>query len=599
LPPSLPVREPQYVAGAPLAPHRATMIDHLEAWAAQTPQRPFLAERNAAGDWEQIDYGTMLARTRRVAQGLLDAGASVERPIAIVAENSIAHALALFGAQYAGVPTASIAPATARAGGERFSAILAQLTPAAIVDSDLHAYDVAPRDSVDAARATIGPDTIAKIVFTSGSTGEPKGVITTQRMLCANQQSIVQIWHFAREPQTLVDWLPWHHVYGGNKVLGLALASGGTLWIDAGKPTPDGFATTVRNLREIAPTAYFSVPHGLALLAAAVTNDDRLAASLFARTAILCNAGAAVSEHVAARLRERARAIGRDVPLVSCWGTTETAPMATALADLGDPRETIGIAVPGVTIKLAPVEGGDELRVRGPNVTPGYWRDPERTAAAFDAEGFYCSGDAGALIDARSFRFDGRIAENFKLSSATWVNVVSVRSRFLELAAPLVEDIVLSGEGRDELGALVFLDPRVAQGLSTDRIAATLTAALRAARSLPSATIARALVATPPPDQLERTAKGTLNGRAVLKRRSAEVERLHAITPDAAVIWLGRGTVMGMDDTKKGTETDDRVRENRSPAPAPAIDPKHDDRSPLDVAFPPPDSVHNAEQGDR
>jgi len=587
------------VAGAPLAHHRATMIDHLEAWASATPQQPFLAERNAAGDWEQIDYATMLARTRRIAQGMLDAGASRERPIAIVAENSIAHALALFGAQYAGVPAASIAPATARAGGERFSAMLAQLTPAAIVDSDLRAYDVAPRDSVDAARAAIGPDTIAKIVFTSGSTGAPKGVITTQRMLCANQQSIVQLWPFAREPQTLVDWLPWHHVYGGNKVLGLALASGGTLWIDAGKPTPGGFATTVRNLREIAPTAYFSVPRGLALLAAAVTEDDRLAASLFARAAILCNAGAAVSEHVAAMLRDRSRAIGRDVPLVSCWGTTETAPMATALADLGDRRETIGIAVPGVTMKLASVDGRDELRVRGPNVTPGYWRDPERTAAAFDAEGFYCSGDAGALIDARSFRFDGRIAENFKLSSATWVNVANVRSRFLEAAAPLVEDIVLSGEGRDALGALVFLDSTVAEGLSPDGITAALSAALRAARSLPSATIARALVATQPPDQMERTAKGTLNQRAVLERRFAEIERLHAVAPDAAVICLGAGTVVSMDDTTKRTETDDRVRENRHPAPAPAVDPEHDDRSPLDVAFPPPDSVQDTEQGDR
>ena len=542
----MPLNAARVLHGAPLDAYASTMIDHLEHWAATTPASAFLAERSANGSWTTIDFSTMLDRTRRVAQGLLDAGASSERPVAIVAENGIAHALVLFGAQYAGVPAASLAPAMASAGGARLAALLALLTPAIVIDETVAALDVAPRAQVDAARRAIGPDTIAKIVFTSGSTGLPKGVVTTQRMLCANQQSLAQLWPEMRAPQTLVDWLPWHHVYGGNKVLGLALASGGTLYIDAGKPTAQAFPTTVRNVREIAPTAYFSVPRGFTLLAAALEGDPLLGASLFARTALLCNAGAALSENVARTLRRHARSHGRAVPIVSCWGTTETAPMATALADLSDKRATVGSAVPGVSIKLAPLDGRDELRVRGPSVTPGYWRDPARTAAAFDEDGYYCSGDAGSLVDERNLRLGGRIAENFKLSSATWVDVEAVRTRFLETVGPLVEDVVLSGEGHEALGALVFLDPSTAASLSSGEIRARIGAALSAARSVPSATIARALIVTdalPTPE--ERTAKGTLDARAVLAHRRASVERLHACEPDSAIIGLAPGTSPG------------------------------------------------------
>lgn len=542
----MPLNAARVLHGAPLDAYVPTMIDHLEHWATTTPTSTFLAERSENGSWTTIDFATMLERTRRIAQGFLDAGASGERPVAIVAENSIAHALALFGAQYAGVPAASLAPATASAGGSRFAEILAHLTPIAVIDETIATFDVTPHARVDAARRAIGPDTIAKIVFTSGSTGVPKGVITTQRMLCANQASLAQLWPFTREPQTLVDWLPWHHVYGGNKILGLALASGGTLYIDAGKPTAQAFEATIRNLREIAPTAYFSVPRGFTLLAAALADDPLLGASLFARTALLCNAGAALSETVAMTLRRHARAHGRAVPLVSCWGTTETAPMATALADLSDTRGTIGSAVPGVSIKLAPLDGRDELRVRGPSVTPGYWRDPARTAAAFDEEGYYCSGDAGSLIDEQNLRLEGRIAENFKLATATWVNVEAVRTRFLEAVGPLVEDIVLSGEGREWIGALVFIDPSAAAGLSTDALRARIGAALGAASSVSSGTIARALVVTDaPPTTAERTAKGTLNARAVLANRRTWVERLHASEPDSAIIGLLPGTTRG------------------------------------------------------
>ncbi len=529
--------------GAPLEAHAPTMIDHLERWAAETPTRVFLAERTGSESWESIDYATMLARTIRIAQGLLDAGASLERPVAIVSENSIAHALAVFGAQFAGVPAAPIAPATAVAGGERFEAIVAALTPIAILGDDLSAYDMQAGVRALAARRTIGPDTIAKIIFTSGSTGPPKGVITTQRMLCANQQSIAQLWPFAREPQTLVDWLPWHHVYGGNKVLGLALASGGTLYIDGGKPTADGLAITIRNLREIAPTAYFSVPRGYTMLAEAIANDRSLAASLFGRTALLCNAGAALSDRVADTLRAHARAHGRDVPIVSCWGTTETAPMATAPSNVQDARATIGGPVPGVTVKLQPQDGRNELRVRGPSVTPGYWRDPARTADAFDAQGFYCSGDAGAPIDEMNLRFEGRIGENFKLSSATWVNVSAVRARFLEAIGPLVEDVVLSGEDRERIGALVFLDPGQSASYSQEEIARQIAAALSACAGPDSASIARAIaIAEPPRSAAERTAKGTLNAREVLGRRAAILARLHAENPDGEIICRAQGT---------------------------------------------------------
>jgi feruloyl-CoA synthase len=552
-------------AEVPLGPYPERVTDDLERWAGERPDATFLAERRGDG-WRTIAFGAMLRRARVVAAGLLARGGSPDAPLAVIAPNGIEHAVVVLAAMYAGIPVSPISTGYAQPGSDpaRLRALLDVLMPfAAFVPDPSQAVMVAradaalrllrdagalegdPRDA-DRAQVAVGTDSIAKILFTSGSTGTPKGVITTHRMLCANQTMLAQIWPAAVAEPVLVDWAPWSHTAAGNKIFGIALRHGGTFYVDEGKPVAGAFAATLRNLREIAPTFYFNVPRGWALLADELERDPALAATFFSRVRVLLNAGASIPEALRRRLAElAARYAGRPVPVVSAWGATETAPMATAVwGEYPAEPETVGTPVPGVEIKLAPVGGLHELRVRAVTVTPGYWRDPAATAAAFDDEGYYKTGDAAELLDAadpsRGIVFGGRIGENFKLASGTWVNVGALRLALLEAANELIDDVLLVGADRDELGALVF--PRaaaVADPVFRDRLRAAL--AEHNARNARSSTrIARALILPAPPDAAagEITDKGSVNQRRALANRPLEVARLLAEPLDAQVLAL-------------------------------------------------------------
>jgi len=554
-----------------LRPYPERVTDDLIHWAGAKPDAVFLAERDD-DVWRTITYAQALERVRRIGAALLDAGGSPERPLAIVAENGIDHALVTLGAIYAGVPASPISTGYVRPGSDpaRLHALLEVLAPfAAFVPDAAHAerfaetapyvpiFAGAPQlagdggggsdpDFADCANAALTADSVAKILFTSGSTGTPKGVMITHRMLCANQTMVEQVWPDAVRDPVLVDWAPWSHVAAGNKNFGIVLRNGGTMYVDAGKPAPEAFATTLRNLREIAPTFYFNVPRGWALLFEALEADDALATTFFSRLRILLNAGASIPESLRARLDALARRYaGRDVPVVSAWGLTETAPMATAVwGERPAARETVGTPVPGVEVKLAPFEDRFELRVRGPSVTPGYWRNADATAAAFDEDGFFKTGDAGALLDehdpSRGIVFGGRLAENFKLSSGTWVNAGLLRLDVIEAGEGAIEDVVFAGADRDELTAIVFVPRALANDASApERVRAAL--ARHNARNAASSTrVARALIADAPPDGArgEITDKGSVNQRRVLQNRAADVARLYTSPPPDGVLSL-------------------------------------------------------------
>ena len=548
----------------PLGEYPDRITADLIRWARRTPDAIFLAERDGDG-WRTITYVAMLDRVRRIGAALLDAGGSPERPLAIVAENGIDHAAVALGAMYAGVPASPISTGYLRPDADpaRLRALIDVLRPfAAFVPDiagagrfadagsdvavmlDANALDANPA-AADRAHAELGPDSVAKILFTSGSTGTPKGVITTHRMLSANQTMVQQIWPQVTEGLIMVDWAPWSHTAAGNKTFGMILRNGGTMYVDAGKPVPGLFDETLRNLREIAPTYYFNVPRGYALLLDAFERDDALAATFFSRVRLLLNAGAAIPESTRARLADVARthAGDRTIPVVSAWGLTETAPMATGVwGERPAAHETIGTPVPGVEVKLAPVDDRFELRVRGPNVTPGYWRDPTATAAAFDEEGFFKTGDAGSLLDpgdpSRGIVFGGRISENFKLSSGTWVNAGLLRLDVLEAGEGAIEDVVFAGADRDDVTAIVFV-PSALGGEANARERVRAALARHNTRTSSSSTrIARAIIATEPPNgaQGEITDKGSLNQRRVVQNRAADVERLYAAPPPDDVI---------------------------------------------------------------
>jgi feruloyl-CoA synthase len=543
------------------------VLDDLVRWAAERSDAVFLAERGGT-DWRTLTYRDALRRVRRVAAGILAHDGSPKRPVAIVADNGIDHAVVAHAAMYCGVPASPLSTVYARADADpqRLRALLDVLSPAFIFVDDesigarvrasgvavpvltgiveLSGGDVA---RADAAFARVTPDTVAKVLFTSGSTGTPKGVMTTNRMLASNQTMIGQGWPAATVDPVLVDWLPWSHCFGGSHNFGLALRHGGTYYIDAGKPAPGLFETTLTNLREIAPTSYFNVPRGFALLLDALEADAVLGATFFSRVHLLCNAGAALPDALRARLETLvAKYVSdREVAIVSSWGTTETAPLATGC--WGQPlpeHDTIGVPMPGVRIKLAPDGDRYEICVKGPNVTPGYWRNATATAAAFDDEGFYRTGDAVALRDAadasRGIDYRGRIAENFKLSSGTWVNVGSLRLALSDAAAPLVEDVVVAGHDTDAIAVLVFFaleHARAVAGLPDagraelarhpalrERIRAAF-AAHNAAAPGGSTRVARALLLDDAPNRAEGeiTDKGSLNQQRALAYRAAAV----------------------------------------------------------------------------
>jgi feruloyl-CoA synthase len=555
---------------APLPPFPRRLTEHLVHWAGIAPDRTFLAERAPGGAWRRVSYAEALSAVRALAQGLLARDLGPERPLAILSGNSIAHALLALACLHVGIPYAPVSTAYSLVATDlsRLHDILERLTPGLVVAAEpgferaqaaippgtetrlgpdaLAALQAPPTAAVERAFAAVTPDKVGKILFTSGSTGRPKGVINTQRMLCANQEMIRAAFAvLADEPPILLDWLPWSHTFGGNQNFGLALYNGGTLHIDHGRPTSAGIGETLRNLRDVSPTIYFNVPKGFEELAHAMRADPALARSFFARLRMMFYAGAGLAQPVWDEIERLAvAATGERIVMVSGLGATETASFALFNRPdvVGSGR--VGLPLPGNEILLVPHGEKRELRVRGPNVTPGYWRDPDATAAAFDAEGFYRMGDALAFVDdadwQKGFRFDGRLGEDFKLASGTWVSVGPLRAALVAALAPLVRDAVIAGENRDHPAALLIPDEAACAGLARAELRARLAAGLRAhaAGQPASRRVARALLLDTPLsiDAGEITDKGSVNQRAVLARRAALVEDLYAAPAPAGVI---------------------------------------------------------------
>jgi feruloyl-CoA synthase len=581
----------------PIGDYPVRLTDRLHHWAATEPDRIFMAERDGGRGWRQITYSELLASSRHIASGLLARGLSADKPVMILSGNSIDHALIAFGAMYAGIPFCPVSPAYSLVSRDygKLSYLMKLLTPGLVFAdfadkfadaftanvpggieiaasygalpgrdvtmlADLMATPLDP--GLDAAHQAIGPDTIAKFLLTSGSTGNPKAVINTQRMICANQVMIRETMSFLKdEPPVIVDWLPWNHTFGGNHNIGLTLYNGGSMYLDAGKPMPGGIEETVRNLAEISPTVYFNVPKGYESLLPYLRDDAALRAKFFDRLHAMFFSGAALSPYVWNSLDELSvQQTGFRVPMLTGLGATETAPFFMSVNPRTSRSGHVGLPVSGNDAKLVPNNGKLEVRAKGPNVTPGYWRQPELTAKAFDEEGFYQFGDALKPVDPDNFHagfdFDGRIAEDFKLASGTWVSVGPLRARFIAACAPLVRDVVIAGINRDEISAIVVLDldgcRLINPTLPPDDLALMAGDPLireafreRFTRFLATSTgsstrITRAvLLGTPLSiDRGEVTDKGSINQRAVLDARAALIEELYSPAPPEHVITL-------------------------------------------------------------
>jgi len=541
-----------------LGAYARCVTEWLVQWSDRAPERVFLAERGKGDSWRKLTYRETYGAVRRVAQALLDRNLNAERPVAILSDNSIDHALLTLGAMHVGVPVAPVSPAYSlmskdfgklksifelvkpglvfAADPQRFAPALAAVGAQSTSVSEL--LEANPGSTQEREHAKVRPDSLAKILFTSGSTGIPKGVINTHRMLCANQQMLAQAWPLVEErPPVVVDWLPWNHTFGANHNFNLVLRNGGTMYVDGGKPVPGLVETTVRNLKEVAPTMYFNVPRGYDLLLPFLEKDAELRRNFFRDLDVLFYAAAALPQNLWDRLKTLARSEGRSPAMLSAWGSTETAPLATSVHFPMERAGVIGLPVAGCELKLVPAAGKLEVRVRGENVTPGYYKRADLTKAAFDEEGFYRIGDAVRFADpadpAKGIVFDGRVAEDFKLSTGTWVHVGALRIALIAAGDPLIQDAVITGHDRSEVGALVFLSP-AAKDLPPQESRARLSSALKKMQGTSSTRPARLLVMTEPPsiDANEITDKGYMNQRAVLERRAALVDRLYRDDPE-------------------------------------------------------------------
>jgi feruloyl-CoA synthase len=573
-----------------LEPYEASLGMLLRHWAHEAPDRVFLAERGSDDQWVELTWGEANAKATAVAQALLNRGLGPERRLLILSGNSIDHALLTLGGFLAGVPVVPVSPAYSLMSQDygKVKHIAQLVKPGLIYAADagpfsgvLSAVDFGgaelvlssgqgatrfadllatePTADVENALERVGPDSVAKILFTSGSTAMPKGVINTHGMLCANQQSLAQIWPFTRDtPPVLVDWLPWNHTFGGNHNFNLILKRGGTMYIDAGRPAPPLIPITVRNLTEIAPTIYFNVPAGYGALLPFLERDEALRTRFFERLDLIFYAAAALPQDLWTRLENVAReARGEPVMMTSSWGLTETSPLATAAHFPIDRAGVIGVPVPGVRIKLVPVDDKLEMRVKGPNVTPGYLGQPDLTAEAFDEDGWYKTGDAGRLEDPedpnKGLVFDGRVVEDFKLLTGTFVSVGNLRITALAAASPLLMDAVVCGHDRDYVGLLAWLQLGAAREIAGEpeaelselvnspklhEFVRERMAAHNRENPASSTRVERVILLPEPPslDANEITDKGYVNQRATLERRAPWVEALFAEDPGREVI---------------------------------------------------------------
>ena len=581
----------------PLGRYETQVGQMLRHWAAQTPLSPFLVERDSDGRWVQLCYAEAADRADSVSQALLDRNLSLERPVMVLSGNSIEHALLSLGAMQVGIPVVPVSPAYSLLSGDhqRLKALFELCSPGLVYVSDsgpfapaLAALPLADTELVTGANSgagpsatafsdllatpaegavnrafdAVGPETVAKILFTSGSTGVCKGVINTHRMLCSNQKSLALVRPFIEKTRPLLlDWLPWNHTFGGNHNFTLVLRNGGVMYIDAGKPLPELIEQTIHNLREVSPTMYFNVPAGYSMLLPYLEDDNVLCEHFFRNLKLLMFAAAALPKDLWKRLERLSVAVlGRKVPITSAWGTTETAPLATTAHYPIEDIANIGIPVPGVSVKMLPFGDKMELRVKGPNITPGYHRRPELTAKMFDEEGYYLAGDAGRLVDpldpARGILFDGRITEDFKLMTGTWVSTGTVRVNAIAAASPLIRDVVVTGSNRADIGLLAWLNDAageqfLAGGGQPLSLPLILNPVIRArlVKDLAgyntrnpgsSRCIRRIILMSEPPeiDAGEITDKGYINQRAVQERRADLVERLYAESSDPEVILL-------------------------------------------------------------
>ena len=576
----------------------------LERWARETPNTVFLAERGADGEWVKVSYGMALSRVKAIANALLGLKLSAQRPVVVLSDNGVEHALLMLACMHIGVPHCAVSPGNSLMSkdfaklkanvellrpGVIFADPIERFMPAIEAVRSLHdgiviagsnskpqagAYAFAameqagadPTGKYEAVRRafeSVSLDTIAKFLFTSGSIGAPKAVITTQRMMCSNQEANAQIWPFmAIQKPVIVDWLPWSHVFGGNYCFNKVLCWGGSFYIDGGKPAPGLLERTVRNLTDIAPTQYFSVPRAYDMLVPLLRDNAALRKNFFSRLQIIFYAGAALPQHLWEELDRLARMeLGEPVTMLSSWGSTETAPAATDCHFQAVRSGVIGVPIPGTELKLVPVADKLEVRIKGPNVFPGYWKQPKLTREAFDEEGFYIIGDAVEFVDEskpeQGLLFDGRVAEDFKLTTGTWVHVGSLRVAGIDALSPVAQDIAVTGHDRDEIGFMVFpnmSECRRLAGLATDAPAHQVLGhpmvkerlregLLRMKRdgggssTYPSRIL---LMAEPPSTEAgEITDKGYINQRAVLTRRADLVVHLYSDVPDSGVITLG------------------------------------------------------------
>ncbi|MFN3359605.1 MAG: feruloyl-CoA synthase, partial [Pseudomonas sp.] len=570
----------------PLGALPTRLLDRLVHWAQVRPEQTFIAARQADGEWRRVNYREMLDSVRAIAQSLLSYGLSAHKPLALLSGNDIEHLQVALGAMYAGIPYCPVSPAYALLSQDfaKLRHVCDLLQPGLVFVSDAAAYrraigavlpgetplicvrgEVPGRTQVsfasllqipggaeaDAAFNATGPDSIAKFLFTSGSTKLPKAVITTQRMLCANQQMLLQTFPvFGEEPPVLVDWLPWNHTFGGSHNVGIVLYNGGTFYLDEGKPTAQGFAQTLRNLKEISPTAYLTVPKGWEELVNALEQDGELRERFFARMKLFFFAAAGLSQSVWDRLdRVAERHCGERIRMMAGLGMTEAAPSCTFTTGPLSMAGYIGLPAPGCEVRLVPLDGKLEGRFRGPHIMPGYWRAPEQTAEVFDEQGYYCSGDAIKLADPQQpqwgLMFDGRIAEDFKLSSGVFVSVGPLRNRAVLEGSPYVQDLVIAAPDRECLGALVFpraYECRRLAGLSVEASDAEVLDSApvrewfsdwlqrlnREATGNASRLEWIAILDEPASiDRGEITDKGSINQRAVLQWRAAKVEALY------------------------------------------------------------------------